>query len=160
MPLEPDRRYDGVVIDAGLTQAETGTPALWFRIKTGDGTIDNQIWITPNTVVRARKTMKECFGTTDAQLADMAWLDNMSETLHGSEVSITTIEEERQNGDREVKVQWMNPRGFAKKAATPATKSRVAQLFGAPSPGPLPGRSSAPPGDYAPPPPLDDEIPF
>ena len=56
MPLEPDRRYDGVVIDAGLTQAETGTPALWFRIKTDDGTIDNNIWITPNTIKRAAAT--------------------------------------------------------------------------------------------------------
>ena len=158
MSLEADRRYDGVVIDAGLTEAKTGTPALWFRIKTDDGTIDHDMWLTPATIKRAAETMNKCFGATQAQLADMAWIDKIGEHLRGAEVSITTIEEERQNGDMEVKVQWMNPRGFAHKAAAPATKSRVAQLFGAPSKGALPGRGD----DSGPPPmpPWDDDLPL
>lgn len=160
MSLEPDRRYDGTVIDAGLTQAETGTPALWFRIKTEDGVIDNNIWITPNTVKRAAETMQKCFGATQEQLADMAWLDNLADHIRNAEISITTVNEERKNGDMEVKVQWMNPRGIPKKPPTPQTKSTVAQLFGAPSKGPLPGRSAPPAGDDMPPPPNFDDLPF
>lgn len=158
MLLEPDRRYDGVVIDAGLTQAETGTPAVWFKIKTEDGTIDHNIWITPATVTRAKETMQKCFGTTPAQLADMAWLDGLGGHLAGSEVSIVTESEERRDGSFETKVKWLNPRGFAKKPPTPATKSKVAQLFGAPSPGPMPGRGASEPPPFGPV--TDDEIPF
>jgi hypothetical protein len=143
--LEPDRRYDGVVIDAGLTQAQTGTPGFWFKIKTDDGTITKDEWVTPDTKVRVAKTMLECFGITQEQLASEKFIDELGEHTNGSEVSITTKEEFLQNGDTVVKVQWMNPRGFTKKPPTPATKSRVAALFGAASPGPLPGRTDGPP---------------
>lgn len=155
MPLQPNARYDGTVIDSGLTQAETGTPALWFRIKTEDGTIDHNIWITPNTVKRAAETMQKCFGVTREQLQSQDWLDRMADNIHNAEVSITTIEEERQNGDMEVKVQWMNPRGVPKKPATPMTKQRIASLFGGKQE-PLAPPSGGPP-PFAP---DDGSIPF
>lgn len=161
MSLEADRRYDGVVIDAGLTQSdEKGTPALWWKIRTDAGVIDNVEWISPNTSKRIAENMAKCFGTTKEQLADMSWLEKIGDHLRGADVSIVTESEERRDGSFEIKVKWMNPRGVPKKAPTPATKSRVAQLFGGASPGPMPGRSAH---DDGPPPfaPVDDgDCPF
>ena len=160
MPVMPDSRYDATVIDCGLTESkEKQTPAIWFSFKTEDGNIDHFLWVTPNTSGRVAETMAKCFGVTDGQLRDMAWLDGMGESLRGFELSITTISEEKQDrSGYETKVQWMNPRGFPKKPASPMTKARVTQLFGAPSVGPLPGRSA----DDGPPPfaPVDDDVPF
>lgn len=161
MPLEPDRRYDGIVIDAGLTQSdEKGTPAIWWKIKTDAGTIDNVEWVSQNTSKRIADTMSKCFGTTPEQLADMGYFEELGIRLRGAEVSITTEAEERRDHTFETKVKWMNPRGIPKKAPTPATKSKVAALFGWKAVTPLPGRSSAP--DDEPPPfaPFSDDVPF
>ena len=164
MSLEPDRRYDGTILDAGLTQlGEQNKPALWFRIKTAEGTAEFIQWCTPAAIKQARKTMQECFGTTEAQLSDTAYFDTLGDRIRDAEVSITTKFEEHEDAEGnpaggEVRVQWMNPRGAKKTPPTPATKSRVAALFGgnaAPA-----GHAGAPDGGPPPFAPIDDDVPF
>ena len=164
MSLEPDRRYDGTILDAGLTQlGEQNKPALWFRIKTAEGTAEFIQWCTPAAIKQARKTMQECFGTTEAQLSDTAYFDTLGDRIRDAEVSITTKFEEREDAEGnpaggEVRVQWMNPRGAKKTPPTPATKSRVAALFGGGgnvAPAPAPGGAPADPSW-----PSDSDVPF
>src|ERR1700722_5839541 len=160
MGLEAGRRYDGVIMDAGLTQGETGTPALWFRIKTDDGIITHEEYVTPNTRVRLAENMSKCFGLGPAEMAKLCAADGLADEIRGTDVSIVTKEEELKNGDLIVKVKWMNPAGGPpKKPPTAATKSKVAALFGA-SP---PAASAAPATDAAggaPPPAWNDDVPF
>lgn len=151
MALCHGERYDGIVMDAGLTQASTGTPGFWFKIKTDHGTINNDEWVTPATSRHVAKTMAECFGIQREQLSDMEFIEALGSHTRGAEVSIVIEEEENQNGEPVTKVKWMNPRGFSKKPPTPATLSRVAALFGGKSITPMPGR-----GGNDEPPPFND----
>src|SRR5882757_5215921 len=119
MPLQPNERYDAIVLSAGLYESkEKKTPYLGFKLKTEQGGIEHKMYVSPNTVDRVSKTMQECFGTTRAQLADMAFLDALSDKLAGAEVSITTKAEEDQYGNEKIVVEWMNPRGAPKTIAS------------------------------------------
>ena len=118
MPLEPGKRYPATVLDAGLTQlGDDDKPALWFRLKTSEGVAEFIQWCTPKAIKQARKVMQECFGTTEAQLADTAYFDALGEKIKDAEVSITTDPDLDEKGN--VQIQWMNPRGAKKTPPTP-----------------------------------------
>lgn len=135
MSVQPNEKYEAVVIDASLSVAATGSPSIFLSLKTVDGVIGNDLWCTPSALDRTREVMEKCFGITNDDLSAMYRSDDWSR-LKGRDVSITTIEEEYQ-GDMKTKVQWMNPAGGGRKKVDPAAKAKLGNLFG--------GGGSAPP---------------
>ena len=159
MALEPGKKYPGVVLNGGLTQLGDGEgkPALWFLVKTPEGTIEHLQWCTPAAIKQARKTLQECFGTTEENLQNQEYILHFGERIRDAEVTVTTKPDLNEKG--EVESQWMNPRGAKKTPPTSATLSKVASLFGG-------GKPAAPVSDtttYGPPAnswPSDKDIPF
>ena len=159
MPLKPDEKYIMKVSDAYMTESkEKGTPALFMEYTSADGKIDREWYITMNTVARLREDLEKCFGITQEQLSDMAFLNRIGSFLRDQECQISTKGEEY-NGKSIVKVQWMNPVRSKPKKVEGAGLKRVAGLFGG---GPM--SSPAYRGDDLGIPPaapwLDDETPF
>lgn len=162
MAVLADERYDATVIGAALTESKTKkTPSLWFKFKTDDGTIEHEMWLTPNTIDRAAKTMDECFAISRKQMADLAFFEDLGERLRDWEVSITTEAESYTDKEgrpqTKVVVKWLNPRGMRREPASLATKAVAARLFGG---GPVSAPRGAQKAAVADGWPTDDDVPF
>lgn len=150
MPFTTGERYAARVTDAYMTKFKTGTQALFIGYQTAAGPTDRAWPVTVATVVDLRKRLNECFGITEAQLCDKAFLASVGDFLRNKECSIVMKEEEYEGTPRMV-VQWMNP--VKHKRAGEIDIQGAADIFG----GGI-GSSSEPP----PPPqfPDDEQVPF
>lgn len=161
MPVQPDTKYEATVKDAFLSESKNaGTPGLFISFETEDGSIDHTFYVTTKTVEKLKEDLGKCFGITQAQLMDGAFLSSIGTTLRGQKVSITTQEKEY-NGNVSVAVQWMNPLGFKPKTLDVQGVKRVAGLFGGgPVSSPAYRTGSQPPAANWEAPITDEDVPF
>lgn len=135
MAVQPDETYEATVKSAGLTESkDKGTPGLAMTYETSAGHVNKVWYITEGTVARLRKNLNECFGITESQLRDNAFLDSIGDFLHGKTCSIVTEADTDANGNVRknaqgvpyAAVKWMNPSRLGKRISA----SRVVGLFG------------------------------
>lgn len=130
--FEEGKYYAGDVIAAGLDETKTTKYGLlWFKIKTAEGTISWESPVTEGTLGWIPKTLGDCFGITEEQIATKDWLTNeMPKEVVGEEVRIVPHLKVFKPGEpgRWV-VKYMNPSGFRHKPASPEVSDAVAALM-------------------------------
>jgi hypothetical protein len=155
MSVQADTKYEAVVSSVLYTQNDNGTKGIFISYKTGDGMIDRTWYVTENTIDRLKENLKECFGITDEQFDDKAFLrDSLCSFITGQNCSITTELQKDSNkniykdakGNTYVGVQWMNPSRAGKKI-TEDGFDKMAALFGATSKS-QDGPQDPPPSDW------------
>lgn len=164
MSVQAGEKYEAVVSSASYTENDKGTKGIFLSYKTGDGIVDRTFYVTENTIDRLKENLKECFGITDEQLEDKAFLrDQLCQFITGKNCSITTeltkdsngnIYKDK-NGKTYVGVQWMNP-SRAGKRITEDGFDKMAGLFGAAASRPRGGNEEPPPVEWG----GDADVPF
>ena len=127
--VQPERKYDATVVTASLMESQNkGTPSVFIKFNTEDGTIDYDAWTTEAAIEYTTKNLLT-LGATEEGLRSWDYLEKIGEHLQGAECEITTVSE-TYKGKPITKVKWINPRR-RKRSANLA--GRVAQLFGGPA---------------------------
>lgn len=159
--LLPEGKYEVEVVDAYMTESQSGTPGLVFRFENLEGHQECIRYITPNTTDRVIEDL-ETMGFPRAKLSDMANLDKLKDFIKGNSVRIVVKDEEYQ-GKSTPKVAWINKPGAMRKESPDIRANIFALLNGkAPALTSAPrSRAAAPVSEMPPNTPMDiEDAPF
>lgn len=168
--LLPEGKYEVEVVDAYMTESQSGTPGLVFRFENLEGHQECIRYITPNTTDRVIEDL-ETMGFPRAKLSDMANLDKLKDFIKGNSVRIV-VKNEEYLGKQVAKVAWINKPGAMRKESPDIRASIFALLNGkapalasAPrsvpvSPPPFRNVNDPPPPRYAPQSEIPPNTPF
>jgi hypothetical protein len=162
MSLLPEGKHEVEVVDAYMTESQSGTPGLVFRFENLEGHQECIRYITPNTTDRVIEDL-ETMGFPRAKLSDMANLDKLKDFIKGNSVRIVVKDEEYQ-GKTTPKVAWINKSGAMKKE-TPDVRANIFALLNGKAPALMsaPRSRAAAPATSEPPPNTpftEDQEPF
>lgn len=157
--LLPEGKYEVEVVDAYMTESQSGTPGLVFRFENLEGHQECTRWITPATTEYVIKDL-ETMGFPRAKLSDMENLDKLKEFVKGNSVRIV-VEDEEYQGDYKPKVKWINKTGAMKKES-PELRANIFSILNgkAPALASAPRNRPAPQSEIPPNTPFDEDVPF
>lgn len=141
-------KYEVEVVDAYMTESQSGTPGLVFRFENLEGHQECIRYITPNTTDRVIEDL-ETMGFPRAKLSDMANLEKLKDFIKGNSVRIVVKDEEYQ-GNLTPKVAWINKPGAMRKES-PDIKASIFALLNGKAPALTSAPRSKPPTSEPPP---------
>lgn len=139
--FEEGKYYDGIVTKAGMTGSKnTGKPIIWFTVKTADGLVELEKVVSVDNLKYIVPMMTDCFGMGLTQMAAKDFADIQLPALTGSEVTVKVKSQPHwREGEPPIWIiDYMNPRGYRRKAASEETKAMAQALFASLIPGAAP----------------------